>query len=359
MRDFRVAIIGQGRSGRDIHGAYFKSDLNKRVKVVAVAELDPERRERAQSEYEGCDVYADYRDFLKRDDIDLVVNATFSQDHYSITKELLKAGKNVLVEKPMARTRYECDDLILTAEQNGVTLGVFQQSFFAPFFTFVKSVVDSGKLGQLKQVNLTYSGFSRRWDWQTLQCKMAGSIYNTGPHPIGLALHFLDFDDNARVAYSRLGRTSLVSGDAEDYAKIILEAPGKPVVDIEMISTDAYPEDTIKLFGTQGCMKCKVSGEYEMKYVIPGENPERPVIFESLKNDSGLPAYCSENLITHEESGKIEGTVFDVAVDEIYEMLYEKIKHGKQMSVTPEMAARIIGVIEAVHAENPIPVRYN
>ena len=229
----------------------------------------------------------------------------------------------------------------------------------APFFTYVKSVVDSGKLGEIKQVNLTYSGFARRWDWQTLQCKMAGSIYNTGPHPIGLGLYFLDFDDDARVAFSRLGRTSFISGDAEDYAKIILEAPGKPVVDIEMISSDAYPETTIKLFGTHGCMRCKVSGEYEMKYVIPGENTERPVVYEALKDENGMPTYCSEELVTHEESGKVEGSVFEVAVDKMYEMLYAKIKNGTPMSVTPEMAAKIIGVIETAHADNPIPVKYN
>lgn len=359
MKDFNIAIIGQGRSGRNIHGAYFKSDLNKRVRVVAVAERDPARRELAKTEYEGCEVYENYLDLAKRDDIDLVVNASFSDEHYSITKTLLELGMNVLVEKPMARTKYECDDLILTAKEKGVTLAVFQQSFFAPFFSFVKEVVASGKLGEVKQVNLTYSGFARRWDWQTLQSKVAGSIYNTGPHPIGLALHFLDFDDNARVAFSRISRTEFVSGDAEDYAKIILEAPGKPVVDLEMISTDAYPDSTIKIYGSRGCLKCKVSGDYEMKYVIPGENPERPVVKEAMKDADGMPSYCSEQLVAHEESGKVEGSPFDVAVNEMYETLYNNIKCGAPLVVTPEMASKIVGVIEAVHADNPMPVIFN
>ena len=191
-----------------------------------------------------------------------------------------------------------------------------------------------------------------------LQCKVAGSIYNTGPHPIGLGLYFLDFADDSRVAFSSLSRTELVSGDAEDYAKIILTAKDKPVVDIEMISTDAYPATTIKLYGSRGCMKCTVGGEYEMKYIIPGENIERPVLFESLKDDDGMPAYCSEELITHTESGKVEGSAFDVAVNEMYETIYHNIKDGKALTVTPEMAAKIIGVIEEVHAANPIPVLY-
>ena len=47
MQDFNIAIIGQGRSGRNIHGKYFKSDLNKRCRVVAVVETDEARRELA------------------------------------------------------------------------------------------------------------------------------------------------------------------------------------------------------------------------------------------------------------------------------------------------------------------------
>ena len=358
MKDFNIAIIGQGRSGRNIHGAYFNSELNKHVRVVAVCDADAERCERAKGEYEGCEVYENFRDLFTRNDIDLIVNSTYSNDHYAITKEIIEAGFNVLVEKPMARTKYECEDLILSAKKKGVTLAVFQQSFYAPFFTVVKEVVASGKLGTIKQVDLTYSGFGRRWDWQTLQARVAGSVYNTGPHPVGLGLYFLDFADDAHVAFSKLSRTDLVSGDAEDYAKIILTAKDKPVVDIEMISTDAYPAATIKLYGSLGCMKCTVGGEYEMKYVIPGENPEREVVPTFLKNDEGMPTYCSEELKFHTESGKVEGSPFNVGTDLMYESLYANIKGGKPLEVTPEMAAKIIGIIEETHAQNPLPVLY-
>lgn len=356
MKDLKIAVIGQGRSGRDIHGKFLHSESNEHYEVAVVVELDPDRRELAAKEWEGARIISDYKELYERDDIDLVVNATYSQDHYSITKELLSHGFNVLVEKPMARNRYECDDLIKCAEDNGVVLAVFQQSFLAPYYVFAKSVADSGKLGEIKQVNINYNSLSRRWDWQTLQCKMAGSIYNTGPHPIGMAFGFLDFDENASVAFSRLG-TSVTSGDADDYAKIIMTAPGKPVVDMEMISTDAYPEQIIKIIGTRGTFKCTTSS-YEMKYIVEGENVTRPVVFESMKDENGMPAYCSEQLITHEEHGNIEGSPFDVAVSEFYSMLRDRIKNGTPLKVTPETAARIIGVIEKVHADNPLPVRY-
>ena len=71
MKKLKVGIIGQGRSGRDIHGAFFRTEAGReRFEVAAVAELIGQRRARAAEEY-GCDVYEDYRDLLARDDQDM------------------------------------------------------------------------------------------------------------------------------------------------------------------------------------------------------------------------------------------------------------------------------------------------
>ena len=356
MENIKIAIIGQGRSGRNIHGKFFKSESNTFCEVVAVVELDEERRNRALEEYPGCQVYADYRDLFAREDIDLVVNASFSDMHYPVTKDLLAHGKNVLVEKPMARNYYECCDLIKTAKENDAVLAVFHQSLLAPYYVVPKAIADSGKIGEIKQVSIRFSGFARRWDWQTMQCRLGGSVYNTGPHPIGFGLAVLDFCDDARVAYSKMD-LAMTSGDAEDYAKIILTAPGKPVVDIEISSMDPYTGYNIKFQGTRGCVMAN-GKTYELKYYTDEENSVQPLQKESLKDDQGMPIYCGEKLITHEEKDALKGTGFDVAVHDFYKMVYDKLKFDKPMAITPEMAAKVINVIETVHGQNPLPVLY-
>lgn len=356
MKKLNIAIIGQGRSGRDIHGAFFKSEANDFINVAAVVDEDARRRERALGEYPGCKVYADYKELFELSDIDLVVNASYSYQHYEITKDLLMHKFNVLVEKPFARNYYECHDLIKTAKENDVVLAVFQQSFFAPFYTKMKEILDTKKIGDILQVSIRYNGLARRWDWQTLQCKLGGSVYNTGPHPIGFALDFLDFSDDARVAYSKLA-CALTSGDAEDYAKMILTAPGKPIVDMEINSTDAFCDYNFKIQGTKGTLKCTY-GNYKMKYIPDGENPERPVVETFLQNEQGLPIYCGEALVTREEEGAITGSAFDVAVHKFYQMLYNTITTGAELEIKPEHAAKIINVIETVHAQNPLPVKF-
>lgn len=351
-----VAIIGQGRSGKDIHGVYFLSKRNEFYNVKYVVERDARRRDIAEKTYAGCVTLDDYRKLYVYDDIDLVVNVSYSEEHYEITKDLLQHGKNVLVDKPFARNYYECETLIRIAKEKGVLLAVFQNSQPAPYYQTAQRLIKEGVLGDIKQVSIRFNGFARRWDWQTLQKKLGGSVYNTGPHPIGMGLGFLDFDENFKVVYSKLDR-ALTSGDGEDYAKILLAAPNKPLVDIEISSIDAFSDYTLKIQGSKGTYKCTpLSCRY--KYIVEGENPVREVIEESLQGENGEPLYCSEKLIVHEEAFDFEGTAFDVGSAEIYKDVYYAITENKPLSVTVEQAAMVINVIERVHAENPLSIKY-
>lgn len=356
MKRLKLAIIGQGRSGKNIHGRYYNSDLNEYYTVGYVVERDKHLADIAREIYPGCETLTEYTELFSKNDIDLVVNASYSETHYPITKDLLEHGFNVLTEKPFARNVYECDTLIETAKKNGVLLAVFQNTQMAPFYLDALKKTHDGTLGDIKQISIRYNSFSRRWDWQTLQKKMGGSAYNTGPHPIAMALGFLGFDSQTRVVYSKLD-TALTSGDAEDYVKIIMTAPGKPVIDIEMNNTDAFSDYNLKIQGSRGTMKSTPKA-YKMKYIVEGENPERPVIEESLRNEEGLPVYCSEKLVTHEEEGAYDGDAFGVGTAEIYKSVYYAITEGKPLAVTTEQAAMVIGVIEQAHAENPLDVKY-
>ena len=187
MKQLRVVILGQGRSGRDIHGLHLKKDT-ERFKVVGVVEPMEIRRERAAKEF-GCETYSDYKQLFGRTDVDLVINATPSHLHYSITKDLLEHGFNVLCEKPCVPTVKEFDDLVETAKKNNRVLLVFQQSRFASYFLKVKEVIHSGVLGRIVHIGIQFNGFARRWDWQCCLEFNGGNLANTGPHPLDQALN--------------------------------------------------------------------------------------------------------------------------------------------------------------------------
>lgn len=357
MKKLNLAIIGQGRSGKDIHGKYYRSDANTLYNVKYVVELDDRRREVAKEIYPGCETFSDYRELFDKKDIDVVVNASYSEMHYPITLDLLAHKFNVLVEKPAARNRHECDEMAKVAKDNGVLLAVFQQTFFAPWYQKALEVIASGKLGKIYQISICYSNGSRRWDWQTLQKKMGGNAYNTGPHPIGTALGFLGFDKNTRIEFSKLAKTEKSFGDFDDYAKLILSAPDKFIVDIEINNTDCYPGPICKIQGDRGTFKT-TGGEYEYKYILPEENEAHTVSDTFIHGEDKAPIYCSETLNWHEESGKYEGTVFSTGTAKLYENLYYALTEGKPLYVTQEMVREIVGTIEALHAKDYIEKKF-
>ncbi len=357
MKKLNLAIIGQGRSGKDIHGIFYRSEDNVYFNAKYVVDSDLHRRELAKELYPGCSTFENYEELLSLTDIDLVVNASFSHQHYSITKTLLENGFNVLVEKPLARNRYECEDLIKTAKEHNAYLIPFQQSFFAPYYLKAQEIVKSGVLGKIMQIDITYNNFARRWDWQTLQKKLGGGIYNTGPHPIGLALGFLDFDKDVSVKYSKLDK-ALTSGDSDDYAKILLVAPKKPLIDIEVCSNDANPAWNLKILGSRGTLYSNLK-EYKLTYIVDGENPEKPVQEEFLQDENGNPIYCRENLIKHFEEGEFDPqAVFTGATERVYREIYQLILKNIPVTITAENAMQVVEIIDRVHAENPLPLIY-
>ena len=355
MDKIRVAILGQGRSGRDIH-AINVSQLDE-FEIVAIAEPMADRRERAKQEY-GCIVVADYKElFAMKDKIDLVVNCTMSHQHYPVTLEFLNNGFNVLCEKPLAKKAEEVDDLIRVSKEKGVVLAAFQQSRLLPWFVKAKEIMDSGILGRIIQVNIHWiNGFSRRWDWQTIQGFAAGSLYNSGPHPVDHALNLLNYDGMPDVKCF-MDRVNTF-GDAEDYVKLILSAPGRPVIDVEISSCVAYKSFAFNVYAERGGLVSD-GQRIDYKYYIPSETKAQQLISTPLKNAEGLPGYCQEDLRMHEgtwETAANITNVFEYNTKMFYKMLYSHMREGKELLVTPQQVRQQIAVMEEAHRQNPLSV---
>jgi len=350
MQKVRTAIIGQGRSGRDIHAAALKL-IPEKFEIVAIVDPIEARRQRAQEELK-CDVYENHRALFKRKDLDLIINATPSHLHYPVTLEIIKKGYNVLCEKPLAKKAKEVDRLMAAAQKTGKMFAIFQQSRFAPYFCKVCEVIDSGVLGRIVQISIAFNGFGRRWDWQTLQDMNGGNLLNTGPHPLDQALVL--FGQGMPKILCRMDRANSF-GDAEDYVKLVMWGDGHPVIDLEISSCCAYPCFTYNIQGTRGGMK-GTTGAMEWKYFKAEEAPAQKAIREPISQPDGTPAYCREQLTWHTGSWAVpkdQGDLFAVISGRFYNMLYNRITSGTPLEITPEQVRRQIAVIEECHKQNP------
>lgn len=349
MKVLKLGIIGQGRSGRNIHAEFLKN-VPQKFQIACVADLLPDRGERARQEY-GCEAFTDYRQMLERRDLDLIVNASTSQFHVPITREALAAGFNVLCEKPLARRAAEVDDLIATAKKAGKLLAIYQQSRFAPYYRQVCEVLKSGVLGRIALVKCAFNGFGRRYDWQTLQSYNGGNLLNTGPHPMDQVLGLIGRDIMPRV-WCQMDRLN-TSGDAEDFCKIILSYPGRPTIDLEICSNTPYPCSTYDIYGQYGGLRGDM-GKISWKYYVPSEVPALPLQRAPLPG----PSYCSDpGLKWHEEQWTVpaeDKDLFNSMAAKFYDNLYEALVNGAALVVPPEQVRQQIAVIEECHRQNPL-----
>lgn len=350
MRKIRVGIIGQGRSGRNIHSASLeRPKMRDRFEVVAVCDLIEERCNESCEVHSGCKAYTDYREMLKDKSIELIVNASQSPDHVDISIEALEAGFAVLSEKPLARHVADVDRLAEAVKRTGNFFAVFQQSRFAPTFRKVKEVMDSGVLGRIVMVKVAFNGFARRWDWQTIQDMCAGNLLNTGPHPLDQALQLMgDVDPDKIVCVMDRANTW---GDAEDHVKLLMTKAGYPTIDLEISSCSMFNPYVYMVYGTNGCL----SGDHtklDWRWFDPEEAPEHELVREPMEGR----AYCSEKLDFYNASwtSSEEGTGFNSRVEKLYFNLYDAMVNGKPLEVTLDQVRRQIAVIEECHRQNPL-----
>ncbi len=150
----KLGVIGCGGIAQLVHIPAAKRVRNARL--VAVCDLYEDVARGVAEKYGVDRYYADYWEMFSREDIDAVINATGHVQHASVTIDAAKAGKHVLVEKPMAVTVEECEAMIDACRRGGVKLMVAFMKRFDPSLQWVKSLIEAGELGLPFVVNSWY-----------------------------------------------------------------------------------------------------------------------------------------------------------------------------------------------------------
>jgi predicted dehydrogenase len=232
---FNVAVIGAGAIGHD-HIRSFQQ--HPAARVTALAEVSPERGREAADAYHIPELVTDYRELLKRADIDVISIALPNYLHASVALDALKAGKHVMVDKPMATNARDAAKLVATAKQKKLLLMVGQNARFTPEVQTARELVTQGVLGEVYHAKTAWtrrSGIPRIGSWFT-QTKFAGGgcTYDIGVHALDRCLFLLgDFEPVAvsGQTFSKFGHRGLGEGQ---WGKSEIAA-GKPF-DVEDLS---------------------------------------------------------------------------------------------------------------------------
>ena len=150
MKQLTAILIGAGGRGT----AYAKTmlSMSEKYKIVAVADLIEEKRRVIREMFdipeEMC--FSDFRELLALPKMaDIAIIATSDSMHYEPAMQAISLGYHLLLEKPVAQTVKQCTDIANAAEANGVSVIVCHVLRYSPFFKKLKSIVDSGVIGDI------------------------------------------------------------------------------------------------------------------------------------------------------------------------------------------------------------------
>ncbi|MBR3978254.1 MAG: Gfo/Idh/MocA family oxidoreductase [Oscillospiraceae bacterium] len=154
-KKFNVALIGCGVIA-DFHlqGVLAQKDC---VLYAICDNATDDRVERRRAKYNPLHTATDYRELVNDPNVDIAIVATPDNSHLEITSAFLKAGKQVLLEKPMALTIEECNEMRRVEKETGNRLMVGQVARYNPNFKKAKQLVDSGAIGELVFVESEYA----------------------------------------------------------------------------------------------------------------------------------------------------------------------------------------------------------
>jgi predicted dehydrogenase len=154
QKTYRAAAIGHTGAGNFGHGLHTPYKAIENVEFIAVSDPNEEGREKAAAEAGALRSYADYRDMLEKEDLDIVsVCPRWPSEHVAMVTACLEAGCSVYSEKPMTSTLADGDIIVGTAKKHGLKVAVAHQAVYLPATHAIKKMIDDGKIGTIQAIH--------------------------------------------------------------------------------------------------------------------------------------------------------------------------------------------------------------
>ncbi len=260
-RPIRAGIIGMGSAGVRFH-APMLSKLEE-FELYAVYDITEARRTLAQKEYAVKKVYGSLDEFLADDRIDLVVVATPPASHCQISLQVMQAHKNVVVEKPIAMSVEEVDEMMAASKRNNVLLAVHHNKRWDPDYLAVKRTIDEGEIGKpfhIQSRHMIYSSLVTgpasgvsdfHPQWRVEKGYGAGALSEWGSHIIDQVLQLVP--SKPEIVWGNL-RNVLWSEHVDTYFKGLIGFENSLLAEIEVAYTAQYALPCWFVLGDKGTL---------------------------------------------------------------------------------------------------------
>ncbi len=344
-KPINVAIVGLGRAGWGMH----TSELAKRAdKFTIVAGVDPkaDRRQMLADKF-NAKTYRNLDAMLADPDVELVSIATLSPDHPDHAMAALKAGKLVVVEKPIAANLPDARKLVKFAQRYPGKLFVRHNRRWEAAFNHILQIIDQGLLGEVHTIKLRRNTYQRRADWQTILSAGGGQLLNWGPHLIDHALQYVNYE--VADVWSHLACIA-AAGDAEDHVKILIRGKNGRVVDLEISGGSALGEPQELVLGSRGALRAS-DKSIHLRYLDPKVKLPRikavkssPPLQSGFGNAEPLPWIEQDIPVAPQPACQ---------PDHIWDHVFATVREGKPFRIKLEEALAVMEIVDRVSRNTP------
>ncbi len=205
----RLAVIGLGNMGKHHARNY---SLMENVQLVAVCDLNRELADATAKKF-NCKAYYDYREMLQEEQLQAVSIAVPTTFHKEVALICIDRNLDVLIEKPIASTIQDAEEIIAKAQEKKVLLQIGHIERFNPAVKKLKEIICAGKLGEITSI------IARRVGTVPMQIRDANVVVDLAVHDIDI-INYL-YEDKAEAILGNIGKAMIEK--REDYAEIFLK----------------------------------------------------------------------------------------------------------------------------------------
>lgn len=329
----RYALIGCGRIAVNHVAA---AQMNQ-LEIAALCDIVPDKMEYMKNKFSLSDVaiYEDYKEMLLEVKPELVAIATESGKHAQIAKECILHGCNVIIEKPIALSLKDADEIIALSEERGVKVCACHQNRFNKSIQKIREAIEGNKFGKL------YHGVANiRWNrereyyeqalWRGTWEQDGGALMNQCIHNIDLLRWMMGDDIKEVVAVTDQLKHDYL--EAEDLGIAIVRFENGSYGIIEG-TTNVFPknlEETLYLFGECGTVKAGGKSVNKIEEWIFAENEEEPEVVK--KENSEEPP-----------------NVYGYGHNPLYADMIEAIQQDKQPYIDARAGRRALELVLAIY----------
>ncbi len=366
-KKINVAIVGLGRAGRFMHVPEL-AQYPELFKVVAGCDNAPDRLEDLPEVFNGTHLTTDYDEILADDNVELVNIATRNADHVPMALKALKAGKSVVIEKPIAVDEEQGKAILAAArEYPNKCFWRFNRRFEPPFVQ-LREIIKSGVLGNITMIKVArHPSFVRRNDWQTLKEFNGGMLNNWGPHLVDQMLILLD--SPVKEVWGSLQHV-LAAGDADDQVKIVVRGENGRIAQLDLSSCSAIQANIYEIYGDRGTLAMAPdSKEFHLRYINPdsvlspveairGNCPLSYGIEKLDMIDEVIPVIEPEDGHTLQRGKVVSDTLLGdqkhgyASQDTIWLAVYRSMRLGQPYPITDEEVRSVLAVTREVERQN-------